>query len=83
MHHLRSREKPIIIKVRAYFEAEKQQGVSNFVSQPVKRTAECLGVSDSIFKRVSKEGRSSDDVASPKKRCGRPEKFILDEFCRE
>jgi transposase len=79
-HHCDESMKKIIIKVREYFQQEKNSGLENIkINQVVQRTADCLGINTRTVKRVTSEERKSDAVSSAKERSGRP-KLQCDEF---
>ena len=51
-----------ILKVRKFFEKEKEQGKQINVTRPVLRTSECLKVSESTVVRVTKKARSGEKI---------------------
>ena len=70
-----------MIKVRSYFQQKKisarLSGKKDF-ENVVKRTAECLGISERTVKRVSKEAANSEELRESHQKEGRPPIYVDD-----
>ena len=76
-------QKKLVLKIISYFQQKKisarLSGNKDF-ENVVKRKAECLGISERIVKRVSKEAANSEELREPHQMEGRPSIYVDDFF---
>ena len=70
-HVLNIEEKKLVLKVRNFFEKEKVASRCSEKNNVVKQTAECLHISESTVKRVTREAVSGK-LKKPHQKTGRP-----------